>query len=124
MKYFEQRSALCKKQFHETDLALDQIRDEALELERALVEEREEVRERVRDVDFADEQMDVRIEKREKQWGKQVQEHGHKMEIVRLNQQKTIEEREKLNKELNRKKNNHQMTKDAWERELQIVMRE
>jgi hypothetical protein len=46
------------------------------------------------------------------------------MEIVRLNQQKTIEEREKLNKELNRKKNNHQMTKDAWERELQIVMRE
>jgi hypothetical protein len=72
VKYFEQRSALCKKQFHETDLALDQIRDEALELERALVEEREEVRERVRDVDFADEQMDVRIEKREKQWGKQV----------------------------------------------------
>lgn len=89
-----------------------------------MVVEREEVREKIRDVDFADEQMDVRIEKREKQWGKQMQEHGHKMEIVRLNQQKTIEEREKLNKELNRKKNNHQMTKDAWERELAIVMRE
>jgi len=86
--------------------------------------EREEVREKVRDADFADEQMDVRIEKREKQWGKQLKEHGQKMEIVKLNQQKTIEEREKLNKELNRKKNNHQMTKDAWERELQIVMRE
>jgi len=47
--------------------------------------EREEVREKIRDVDFADEQMDVRIEKREKQWGKQLLEHGHKMEIVRLN---------------------------------------
>ena len=46
------------------------------------------------------------------------------MAIVRLNQEKTIEERDKLMKELNRKKTNHQMTKDAWERELQIVMRE
>lgn len=69
--------------------------------------EREAVRERVRDVDFAEEQMDVRIERREKQWGKQVQEHTHKMELVRLNQQKTQEEKEKVVKELNRKNRNH-----------------
>ena len=30
----------------------------------------------------------------------------------------------KVTKELDRKKANHQQTKDAWERELQIVMRE
>jgi hypothetical protein len=68
--------------------------------------------------------MELRIERKEKQWGKQMQEHNEKMKIVRLNQEKTIEERDKLMKELNRKKTNHQMTKDAWERELQIVMRE
>jgi hypothetical protein len=31
---------------------------------------------------------------------------------------------QKLSKELERKRANHQLTKDAWERELQIVMRE
>ncbi len=124
MRYFEQRSAHCKKQFHEVDRALDEIRAEALEQERQLVTEREAVRERVRDVDFADEQMDARIDRSQKAWAKQLQEHQQKMEIVRLNQQKTSEETEKVAKELNRKNKNHQMTKEAWERELQIVMRE
>lgn len=54
-------------------------------MERALVSEREAVRERVRDVDFEDEQMDARIDRREKQWTKQMGEHKEKMEIVRLN---------------------------------------
>ena len=49
------------------------------------MKEKDEVRGKVRDADFADEQMDLRIERREKQWGKQMKEHGQKMEIVRLN---------------------------------------
>lgn len=82
------------------------------------------MREKIRDANFADESMEMRIERRERQWGKQVQEHSEKMEIVRLGQEKTIEERDKVARELNRKKANHQQTKEAWERELQIVMRE
>jgi len=64
VKYFEQRNAWCKEQFHQTDLELDQIRAEALEQESHLVNEREEVREVIRDVNFADEQMELRIERK------------------------------------------------------------
>ena len=38
--------------------------------ERQLLQEREVVREKIRDANFADESMEMRIERRERQWGK------------------------------------------------------
>jgi len=86
--------------------------------------ERERVREVRRDVEFAEEQMDGRIVRQEKVWEKQVTEQQEKIEIIKLAQSKTIDERDKLQRELNRKKESHQVQVEAWNKELAIIMRE
>ena len=66
VKYYEQRSALYKAQFMQDDRKLDLIREEAHALELQLLEEREDVREHIRNLDFEDEQLDARIVKQER----------------------------------------------------------
>jgi hypothetical protein len=47
-----------------------------------------------------------------------------KLEIIRLNQEKTREEMEKLESQLEKRREGHQLKVDAWQRELTTVMRE
>lgn len=122
--YYEHANHVQRKQFMEEDKRLDMIREEAARRERELDGERERVREARRDADFAEEQMDLRIIRQEKQWDKNLCEQQEKIEIIKLAQSKTIDERDKLQRELNRKKDSHQVQVEAWNKELSIIMRE
>lgn len=68
--------------------------------------------------------MDQRISKYEKQATKLLLDQQEKVEIIKLTQNKTIEECQKLHKELSKKKESHQLQVEAWDREYQLVMRE
>lgn len=104
---YERANTVYKQQFMEDDRKLDMIREEALRQEKELIKEREGLREERRDADFAEEQIDQRMVRYERQWEKQLMEQEQKVEIVKLAQSKTIDERNKLNKELDKKKENH-----------------
>lgn len=123
-KFFEKATTMAKSQFHETDFKLDQIREDARLQEMELIAERERLRDIRRDVDFADEQMDHRIVRQERTWAKSLNEQEEKVEILRLAQTKTNAEKEKLLKALDRKREAHRIQTEAWNRELQAVMRE
>jgi hypothetical protein len=122
--HFEQKNKFHKQQFLEDDRKLDLIRAEAHTLEHQLLQEREAVREQRRDIDFAEEQFDLRMERQERVWAKQVTEVEEKLEIVRLGISKTIDERDKVERELGKRREQHGLKCDAWSRELQMVMRE
>ena len=124
VKYYEQRSAHYKAQFMQDDKKLDLIREEAHAIELQLLEEKEDVREQFRDVDFEDDQLEARIVKQQRAYAKQLKAEEQKLEIVKLNQEKTREEMGKLEGQLERRREGHQLKVDAWERELQTVMRE
>ena len=93
-------------------------------MELQLLEEKEDVREQFRDVDFEDDQLEARIVKQQRAYAKQLKAEEQKLEIVKLNQEKTREEMDKLEAQLERRREGHQLKVDAWERELQTVMRE
>lgn len=113
-KFFEKASTMAKSQFHQTDLKLDQIREDARLQEVELIAERERLREIRRDVDFADEQMDYRFVRQERAWAKGLNEQEEKVEILRLAQTKTTIEKEKLLKALDRKREAHRIQTEAW----------
>ncbi len=92
-------------------------------MEHLLIEEREALRTRRREVDFEDEQADLREVKKEKEWKKQVIEQQMKVEIVRLTQEKTTDEIRGVRKELEKKKESHMRQVEAWENELNIIKR-
>jgi len=88
----------------EDDRKLDEIRDDALMQESELMKERERLRELRRDEDFAEEQMELRIARQSRQWDKQLNEYQEKLEIIKLAQSKTIGERNKVERELEKKR--------------------
>jgi hypothetical protein len=87
-------------------------------MELQLLEEKEDVREQFRDVDFEDDQLEARIVKQQRAYAKQLKAEEQKLEIVKLNQEKTREEMDKLEAQLERRREGHQLKVDAWEREL------
>lgn len=68
--------------------------------------------------------MDLRIARQERVYAKGLLEQEEKLEIVRLAQSKTIDERNKVGRELDRKRESHRLQMEAWSREMQIVLRE
>ena len=89
------------------DRKLDMIREEAQRQEQELIQLREEVREQYRDADFEDEQMGNRIIKQERVYGKQIKAEEQKLEIVKLGQEKCKEEKERLEAQLERRREGH-----------------
>jgi hypothetical protein len=57
-------------------------------------------------------------------WAKQIGEQQEKVEIVQLAQSKALEERARVEKELQRRRDGHNLQVEAWKRELNVVLRE
>jgi hypothetical protein len=76
-------------------------------MELQLLEEKEDVREQFRDVDFEDDQLEARIVKQQRAYAKQLKAEEQKLEIVKLNQEKTRDEMDKLEAQLERRREGH-----------------
>jgi hypothetical protein len=67
------------------------------------------VREHFRNIEFEDEQLDNRIVKQERVYAKQLKAEEQKLEIIHLNQDKTWEEKDKLEAQLEKRREGHQL---------------
>ena len=91
--------------------------EEAAKL-KALKKQNKALRQKRIDLDFEEEQLSLREVVRQKQLDKQLDDVKHKIEVVRLGQQRTQGEMKGLSKELNKKKEAQLLQKDAWVSEL------
>ena len=67
------------------------------------------MREHFRNIEFEDEQLDNRIVKQERVYAKQLKAEEQKLEIIHLNQDKTWEEKDKLEAQLEKRREGHQL---------------
>lgn len=100
--------------FTKEDQQLEHIKEEEKLLFKMLKKERKALRIQKQDVDFEVEQIDIRHMKKQKQLDKQIEEIKHKIEVVKLAQNKSITERNQIDEQMMVKRNQNQLVKDAW----------
>eukprot|EP00347_Sterkiella_histriomuscorum_P014464 403360768 len=111
-------------QFHVEDEDLEQVKQQERLKYKVLKRERENLRQKRIDLDFEDEQIDNRTILKEKDHQKQINDYLHKLDVVKLAQQKSQEEHKQCLKTLDRKRDQHQLQKDAWLSELEQIEKE